>query len=248
MSKLKLISLNIEIDRHPDTVLPFLRKENPDVACLQEVLEKDVPVFETALGMKSYFAPVSIVDLKYFEGKLVTDEELVKKGPQGIAFFTRLPVREGGVEYYHGNPKEVTRHSVDYSRCFLWREVEKEDTVFTIGTTHFTWTPDGSASAEQRQDAKSLLAILQRFPDIVFCGDFNAPRGDEIWNLFAERYHDNIPLEYVSSIDPELHRVKGLKRLVDGLFTTPSYRTSEVKLVGGVSDHMAVVGLLEKRD
>ncbi len=40
---MKLISINIEINRHYDTVLNFLKKEKPDVVCLQEVLEDDLP-------------------------------------------------------------------------------------------------------------------------------------------------------------------------------------------------------------
>ena len=34
---MKLISLNIELNRHHDLVLPFLKKEKPDVICLQEL-------------------------------------------------------------------------------------------------------------------------------------------------------------------------------------------------------------------
>jgi hypothetical protein len=34
--------------------------------------------------------------------------------------------------------------------------------------------------------------------------------------------------------------------MVDGLFTTPVYQTSNVKLVDGVSDHMAIVAEIHK--
>jgi exonuclease III len=32
---MKLININIEGDKHFDTVIPFLEKEKPDVLCLQ---------------------------------------------------------------------------------------------------------------------------------------------------------------------------------------------------------------------
>ncbi|MDO8620294.1 MAG: endonuclease/exonuclease/phosphatase family protein [bacterium] len=246
MTKLKLISLNIEMDKHLPQVLPFLEREQPDVVCLQEVFEKDMELFQNTLGMRGDFVSVSIVDLKYVEGVLVHDEELAKKGPQGIAVFTKLPVHSEGVRYYHGEPGEVPRHSRDYHRFLLWREVEKDGAHFTLGTTHFTWTPDGSASPEQHKDIQALFTILEEFPEVAFCGDFNAPRGGEIWGLMAKRYTDTIPLLYDSSIDPEFHRAKGLRRLVDGLFCTSGYRASEVRLVEGVSDHKAIVGFLEK--
>lgn len=245
-SKLKLISLNIELDRHLERVLPFLQAEHPEVVCLQEIFEKDMKVLEETLGMTSHFEPVSIVDVNYVDGKLCLDEDLARKGPQGVGFFTKLPVRLSGVEYYHGKPGEITKHSVDYSRFLLWRQVEKYGELFTIGTTHFTWTPDGSTSDEQIEDVRKLLRILEQFLEIAFCGDFNAPRGREIWGEIAKCYKDTIPQEYVSSIDPVLHRAKGLQVLVDGLFTTPGYTASEVRLVEGLSDHKAIVGTLEK--
>jgi hypothetical protein len=34
--------------------------------------------------------------------------------------------------------------------------------------------------------------------------------------------------------------------MVDGLFTTPAYEAQDVKLVDGVSDHMAVVAPITK--
>jgi hypothetical protein len=42
---MKVISLNIEGNKHYELVLPFLHTENPDVICLQEVLEDDVNMF-----------------------------------------------------------------------------------------------------------------------------------------------------------------------------------------------------------
>lgn len=233
------------MDKHLARVLPFLEREQADVVCLQEIFEKDMGLFEKTLGMSGHFEAVSVVDISYVNGVLGPDEELAQKGPQGVGFFTKLPVRLAGVTYYHGKPGEITKHSVDYSRFLLWREVEKEGTLFTIGTTHFTWTPDGNTSEEQTEDAQKLFGILGEFPEIAFCGDFNAPRGREIWGAIAKRYKDNIPPEYISSVDPLLHRAKQLEVMVDGLFTTPGYRASDVKLVEGVSDHKAVVSKLQ---
>ena len=41
---------------------------------------------------------------------------------------------------------------------------------------------------------------------------------------------------------------RGLGLMVDGLFTTPKYIASNVKLEPGVSDHMAIVANIEKVD
>lgn len=118
--------------------------------------------------------------------------------------------------------------------------------TFRIGTTHFTWTPDGEADEVQRTDIESLFAVLEKQGDIIFTGDFNAPRGKEIFSRLAERYHDNVPSEYTTSIDSTLHRAGDLPHMVDGIFSTSGYAVQNVRMVCGVSDHCALVAEVRK--
>jgi hypothetical protein len=51
-------------------------------------------------------------------------------------------------------------------------------------------------------------------------------------------------MQYITSIDADLHRDGDKVRkplMVDGLFTSPIYKCSNVRLQNGVSDHMAIV-------
>lgn len=247
--RIKLISLNIERDLHYETVLPFLKAEAADVVCLMEVLDRDIERFKRELGMEAQYVPIAKAD----KGRHA--EKLAKLGVlTGTAIFTALPREGAGVFYYYGTAEQVPSITdplpagrYDHSRgAFLSARVVKGGAQYTIGTTHFTWTPDGSASEAQRQDMNKLLEILAQFPDIVFCGDFNAPRGGEIWAELARRYADNIPLEYQSSLDQDLHAVHGLMHMVDGLFSSPEYRCTDTRLQCGLSDHCAVVSMIER--
>ncbi len=246
---IKLISLNIECGQHYDTALPFLHAEQAEVVCLQEVLDCDVERLKKEIGMDGIFAPTAIAD----RGR--GTEALGRAGVcMGTALFSRLPLTERRTLYYFGTPEYIPsakdpvpsdRH-VNFNGVFLVARVQSGDELFTIGTTHFTWTPDGSASEGQRKDVKNLLELLEQFPDIVFCGDFNAPRGGEIWGIFASRYPDNIPLHYKTSIDQNLHKVKGIMHVVDGLFGTAHYRCTDTRLQCGVSDHCAIVSTIRR--
>lgn len=246
---IKLISLNIERDLHYDTTLPFLKREAADVVCLQEVLDRDVERFKKELYMDGAYVSVAKAD----KGRHT--EALAREGREtGTALFSRLPLSDIRADYFYGTPDVVPRVSDllpqgrhDHGRgVFLSARVKTENAFYTIGTTHFTWTPDGSASEGQRKDIQILLALLAQFPDIVFCGDFNAPRGGEIWTKLAERYTDNIPVGYTTSIDQDLHLVKGIMHVVDGLFCTPEYRCTETRLHCGISDHCAVASFIER--
>lgn len=240
---LKLVSLNIERDWHYETVLPFLRSERPLVVCLQEVLDGDVERFERELGMRGVYAPISIAN----KGR--GTELLARKGVRtGHAIFSSLPILGSGSAHYCGCVlgAEVIPESRHYHRNLLWVRVAAGTTVYRIATTHFTWTLHGEVTDEQRTDLQRLLKELAGFEDVVLAGDFNAPRGREIWDTLATKYRDNIPHNYQSSLDQNLHDTPGLQYVVDGLFTTPEYACENTKLVCGVSDHCAVVSTVSR--
>ncbi len=241
---LKLISLNIELNQHYETVLSFLRKEQADIVCLQEVLESDMPRLDEATGMRGAFAVMS---------QASAPQTVLRGVPRGATFGIALFVRVSAVfstGYYFGDATNIPQEQNDNQEknlMLLRAAFSHQGKEYCVGTTHFTWTSDGSVSEVQRTDIRVLLAVLARTPEIVFCGDFNAPRGGEIWAKLATRYQDNIPKEYHSSLDPHLHRLLDSKKLVvDGLWSTPAYRVSGVRLVEGVSDHKAVVGFIER--
>ncbi|MDO8470598.1 MAG: endonuclease/exonuclease/phosphatase family protein [bacterium] len=244
---LKLVSINIEMKERVDLVRAFLEEEQPDVACLQEVYEEDLHYLAEKLGMNAAFGQMALMGSENgIEPPLV---------PFGVAMLSRLPVQDLRRAYYLGNENDVKEyafkgHPGDFYRLFLHANFQKGDSSFTIGTTHFTWTPDGEADDLQRKDLKNLLAVLKDIPEVVCCGDFNAPRGREIFDTIASYYKDNIPSRYTTSIDVDLHRagdkLRGAPLMVDGLFTTPAYQCLNIRLQEGVSDHMAIVAEISK--
>lgn len=234
----KLISINIENEKHIERVLDFISREKPDVLCLQEVLECDVPVFEKALDARSVFAPMGILPIAD------SREEII-----GVGIFSSFPLDDVQSHYYakYGKePRSWTDEAADPTdRVLLSADITMDDTSYTIATTHFTWTPDGQATDRQRRNLSTFLDILSTYDEILFSGDMNAPRGMETFEAIAKRYQDHIPPEYLTSLDPELHRIKGREHLmVDGLFGTPHYRTTDVRLQSGISDHMAIVATI----
>lgn len=239
---LRLISLNIERDKHLDLAVPFLKAESADVVILYELLEENISLFESALGAKCFFAPMTRYPTAH--------------GPalMGIGICTKL-AGDFSVAQYAGNPGDLTdfihegnpANGIRTAKYLLARvSVRKESETARILATHFPWTPDGHADDIQRASADALLALLDQEKEFVLCGDFNAPRGREIFEHFASRYHDNIPASYGTSLDGAIHRAGPLPYMVDVLFSTPGYRVSDVELRFGVSDHAAVIGAISK--
>lgn len=248
---MKLISLNIERSKHLDLVLPFLREQQADVVCLQEVIERDFDALQEAIGaVERVYAPC------------IYHPAEIELALEGDAIFSRVPLASQEVRYYRGTADDIktmrlsekgdpTDAATDQTCALVLVDVEIEDARFSVGTTHFTWTPKGAATDEQRTDMRALLSILGE-REVVLTGDFNAPRGGEIFAMLAERFKDNVPPHHKTSIDITIHRAgrdrphELADKMVDGLFTSSDYVAESVELVNGVSDHMAIVATIRK--
>ena len=246
MQKLKLITLNIETNKHYNTVLPFLDKENPDVICLQEVPESFADNLNER-GFQTSFAPMCIKNLG---GELHSI---------GVMIASRLPFTTRS-NYYHGSASDVVsfdnkNHPDTTSFVYLLADIVVDGDVYRIATTHAPDTKDGKEDAFQIVCMNKALELLDVEQSHIICGDFNMPRNyNSIYKNFTEKYQDGIPLIYKSSLDKSKHRLgnKDLNQpifdiyMVDYIFTQSPYEAKDVRLEFGVSDHAAVVGYISK--
>ncbi|OGV93638.1 hypothetical protein A3B57_02580 [Microgenomates group bacterium RIFCSPLOWO2_01_FULL_47_10] len=225
---MKLVSLNIEKRNHLDTVKAFLDREKADVVALMEVCEEDLDVLLGEYPHRVYGANFRMPDSGY---------------KAGVVIASRSEVSEQVVFYADGDPSmEVPVQKKGNHRPVV---VMVRVGGIRLAATHFTWTPDMSESDQQKADVGRLLDRLNG-KEFVLCGDFNIPRGNDTYRLFAEKYRDNIPKDVVTTIDFDLHRAKreGIPKfeaVVDYIWTTSSYRVLNVRVVDGVSDHCGVV-------
>lgn len=233
---LKMLSLNIEFDKHLDRIIPFILAEKPDVILLQEVLEKDIPYFEAATNMKGVFLPLCLLCRE-------KDENLL-----GVLTLSALPLQKKSHAYYRGTglipPRRIIGEADNLDRGMLVTEFVKDEHSFCFINTHFTWSPNGAPSEKQHEDIAKFMPLLANIPEFILCGDFNAPRGTIIFDTLAAKYKDNIPKEIYTTIDKNLHKAGALQLVVDGLFTTQQYQAESVRVVGDLSDHCAVLAVI----
>lgn len=235
---MKIIQVNIEHGTHLDKIGAFIARENPDVVCMQEVLEPNFFEFKEKFQMNGIFVPM-----------------FVRNGAlQGIATLSKSEILKSEAAYYH-KPKEELMRIKDKSEfilednhhLILQTQIRDNKQSFTILNTHFpVHYPGHEVSDFQKQCFKKLDTILDTKTDFILMGDTNCPRGTIIFDTLARKYKDNIPKEAVTSLDPNLHRAGFLPYMVDCLFTTPEYKVKSIKLVEGVSDHMGIVAEIEK--
>jgi len=238
-NSLKLVSCNIEGDRHLPEVVAFVKRETPDIVCFQEVYQENVQNLSQKFGMYSYFFPMMKIEKP-------NAMNFSLHGLWGITIFSRLKPSKVDCFCYTGRKDNIPvfddTNPNSPNRVLVWVELEKNSSVIRIATTHFTWSPKGQTTSLQLEKFTILNSKLSAIGDLVLCGDFNAPRGKEIWRLLPAKYQDHIPPEVTTTIDPKLHRAGDIQYVVDALFSTPEYEVTSVKVVSGVSDHMGIVG------
>jgi endonuclease/exonuclease/phosphatase family metal-dependent hydrolase len=239
---LKLLTLNIEHDRHLGRVVDTIASHLPDIVCLQEVFEKDCVRLAAVGGYQMKYAISTLMPEKSGEG--------VSPRSWGVAVLTRVPVDNQTVGYYADDPRiRIFKEPNDRRRMVVMTELQHEGRSYKIGTTHFTWSMGGETTEEQRADFERLKQVLQPYPDYVLCGDFNAPRGGELFAKFTDELGliDHLPPHVTTTIDPQFHYAGALELAVDTIFATPEYRVTEVEVLEGISDHKGILALVERR-
>lgn len=240
---LSLVTLNIERNKHLGKVVPFLKERMYDVVCLQEVYEEDTARIAADLGATYQFST---------RLRTIVNGNAWK---EGTAILSRVPVRSFDTIWYAGltteeppiDPDAWIRFQFHTQRfVIVTATIEKDGDTFRIATTHFPGSKGGEADDIQRESLKLLLEKAASLGEMVLCGDFNAPRGKEIFSALTETYTDNVPHEYTTSIDGEFHRVGPLPYMVDGIFSTKGYKVHDVDMVCGLSDHCALTALVDK--
>lgn len=234
--EVKILSLNIEGDKHLPEVIKLVGREKPDVVCLEEIFGEDFQIFRRQFDMKGIFMPAVWIDSPGIPG-------FSKQGQFGVALLSRLPGKFSGNYYFKRRGPKLPRYRGQPNaghRCLVWQKVGKGPIV---AATHFTWSKNGQATQKQRRELTSLSQLLDKLQPDILCGDFNAPRGGEIWAAVSQKLVDNIPPGTKTTLDPTFHYTNGLELVVDGFFTSPNsgMTVKSLRLVGGVSDHLAIV-------
>ena len=237
--EIKILSLNIEGDKHLPQVMKLVKQEKPDVVCLQEVFEEDFHLFHRQFNMQGIFMPAVWIDSPGAPG-------FGKQGPFGVALLSLLAGEFGGDYYFKRRSSELPRYHGKPNagnRCLIWQKIANG---LTIATTHFTWSKNGQTTQKQRRELASLSQLLDKLQPDILCGDFNAPRGQEIWSAISGRLIDNIPAEAKTTLDSKLHYANGVELVVDGFFTSPTSKimVKSLKLIDKASDHLAVSAII----
>lgn len=245
---IKIISLNIEKDRHFEKHKKFFLDEKADIICFQEIFKEDIEKYKKLLKM-NYFCFSPMVYSKSFINP-------TKTSLQGIAILSKYEIKsfEDFDIFEIQKKRKFVTNPVEFKNMnrqhwkLLFISANIKNKIYNIITTHAPVTKRGDYITEfQRKYFKNLKNILKNKDSFILTGDFNTSRKAELFRDLASIYICNIPKKYKTSIDNKIHRegYKNIQHVVDGFFTTKDIKVKKIKYQDGVSDHFAVVAEIE---
>ncbi len=241
-----LVNINCWRGKKFPQLLNFLEHQctQPNtVITLQELEEHDATAISSALGLKIITAPMHHRNTRHPNRLcigIMTNMEVVDVREKAYGTFNKAK-REDWIEV--GMP---------LSAVLLCVDIACGQKIMSIGTTHFTWTARPIADKEQFDAVTALTRLIEEWKIQVLACDLNSPRKLEngmpgkIWSRMTKYFYDGIHPDIETTLDP-IHAAShaGVNLVVDGVFFTPNIDVYDVRLHGGVSDHLAITATVE---
>ena len=108
---IKLLTLNVEINRHWDVILPFLEREAPEVLCLQELFDRDAEMLAKRFGYDYIHIPST--------KELYDPKDAASLAAVGPALLTTLTLKNKKRAYYYEPAPAIQEYRGAAPQCAL---------------------------------------------------------------------------------------------------------------------------------
>ncbi len=248
---LKILSLNLfEGGILWDNIVTFLHKEQPDILCLQEVIDgsADQPThFQSITRLKKV-----LPDFHYFFSPELYEVSSKGEGDIGNAIFSRFPLSNQQTIFLNGKYQKVNRpeDKEDFStdpknlQSCLVTVAEKSIHVLNL---HGIWGLDGGDNPDRLEMSEKIIGVIRDKLSLVLMGDFNVrPDTQTIRNI--EKHLVNVFKDELTTSFNMRHKTNpGYATAVVDMF----FATSDLTIVShccpddDVSDHKPLVVMIE---
>lgn len=243
---LKLLHLNILYGRYIDQLVNYLKDEDFDILCFQEVsggrisatLTDNFEEIKTRLGYQG---------IRTQSWNLVGEKESYEAN--AIFYNPTFTITNKDIIYlkdYAEIPAFAGRKFQEDPRTVLKLELEKEGKRFRVVTTHLTWGPNSKDELHKLEQGKKLFEYMQTV-DIPFIltGDFNVNASSQVvkWidslarNLTVENHITN-------TLNPRTHKATHLfppGLAVDYIYVSDDVTVKDFHVVDeDISDHLGL--------
>jgi endonuclease/exonuclease/phosphatase family metal-dependent hydrolase len=235
---IRILEWNIWYKENIQNVIEFLKEQNADIICLQELTvghelhgKENLPQrIADALGYSFYFVPAHTFPTGYQIGN-------------GI--FSRWPLAQH--QYYFVQHAHEGPHGSEESRVYIQADILTPAGTLKVATTHLSYSATNEYSDQRKKEIAALTQELSNKTEkFVFTGDLNAtPESYTVQEIL--QHLKNAGPDFVKPTWPTKQYTPGpdvtaeLKHRLDYVFATSDVRivASDTPLTG-YSDHLPI--------
>lgn len=249
--KIKFTTLNIwNGGKLFDSVVSFIKKEDPDIIVMQEVCDSEnlkfenrfrtMEVFKKELGFPYYvFAPAFL------------DTRHIGNIEEGNAVFSKLPISSQKITFldmpYGKFDSEHNRHFGLIPSIVQYAVVALNNIKLNVFNVHGVWGLDGKDNKKRLKMSEIIVNEIKNKENVVLAGDFNVqPNTKTIQNI--EKYLKNVFKDELKTTFNMKHKDKGeyATAVVDMIFVSKNIKVVDRYCPQfDVSDHFPLVCTLE---
>lgn len=251
---LKVVQLNLFKGKFLDAALDFLKSQNPDLICLQEVTagrvnfheKTDADLFAILKARLGLFG-IFLSDVK------ISDEQGARFGN---AVFSKRPILESKVfplkDFRAMTLSEFSNNTnnvwADLPRHMLDATIDFESRKIHAISVHGRRIAPPADDEENLRQAKLVAEYLRSLGNQMYImgGDFNMPPDSEVIKIISSVARNlMVGRPITQTLNPRVHELGDNGYLVDYIFTSSHFSTKSLEVPQvDVSDHLPVVAEL----
>ncbi|HBF67091.1 MAG TPA: hypothetical protein DDW36_01540 [Candidatus Magasanikbacteria bacterium] len=246
--KYKIITLNMwHGGRLMQQALDFIRAENPDILCLQEVFNGHDKSFEERFRTLDVVKKECGFEYAEFAAAFKQVNNVPEPIERGNAVCSKFPLRALPTVFfdlpYDPARKDLPGQGFTCTMLLQMVEVDLGGIVTTVGNVHGIWEPNAIDHERRTVMANKIVGALGGKPHVVLAGDFNmrpdtqaaAHIGNTLQSIFKQELQNTMNMRRRD--DPYYATLA-----VDMMFVSSDVHVLEHHMPDvDVSDHMPLV-------
>jgi endonuclease/exonuclease/phosphatase family metal-dependent hydrolase len=246
--KIKILQLNILKGQYIDNIVSFVKNNNFDILCLQEVTAGKFS-YEEINCLSQINNVLGFNYEKSIDIQLIKDPE--SNFGNAILFSKKIKLIKKKIIYFDKYP--ANRNTVfslwdKIPRTILSLTLNINNQPFEIVTTHLVWSDKPVDTVDKITQGNQLIKRIKELKTpFVLTGDFNVDQKSSVIQKLSKLAR-NLTLEHniTNTLNPRTHRIKELfppGLACDFIFTSKSLPVVDFKLIDSpdLSDHYGLL-------
>jgi endonuclease/exonuclease/phosphatase family metal-dependent hydrolase len=167
---LSVLQWNVWIFEKKENLLAFIKEVNPDIVCMQELTIGST--FQDGANVIKFLSQ----ELGYNQFHKAIPNLAPSEGVGDLAngILSRFPITANNWQWIQ-EPQDGGLNYDDQHRLYVEVEIEVNNVVIGIGTTHVSYAHKFHDSKRRKSEADNLLAIVNtKRSSFILTGDFNS--------------------------------------------------------------------------